>query len=70
MKSDLAYCRAAHLRDGFISPVPFFSGEDVARHHLIMENAETSIGNLHYRAKVHNILRSPFELAASDSLVS
>jgi len=50
-------------RDGFVSGIDVISSEDAARHRDAMEAAETAFGNVHYKTKVHTILRSPFELA-------
>lgn len=54
---------ASYARDGFISPVRFLSTRQALGHRQIMESAEAVVGSLHYKAKVHTILRSPFELA-------
>ena len=53
----------SYARDGFVSPVEILSAEEAARHRGRLEAAEAEIGPLHYMAKVHTILRSPFELA-------
>lgn len=52
-----------YARDGYLSPVDILSAEEAACHRAAMEAAEAKIGPLHYRAKVHTILRSPLALA-------
>lgn len=69
MSLNLASYRPNYYQDGFLSPIRLFSAEEAARHRRIMENAEAKIGNLHYKAKVHTILRSPFELASHRSVL-
>ncbi len=51
-----------YLRDGYASPVPILSGEEVARHRQILEEAEAEQGALHYKAKMHTVLPSAWEL--------
>lgn len=63
MQQDPEDYTSAFIRDGFVSPVRIISEADVGDHRRIMEDAERKIGALHYQAKVHTILRSPFELA-------
>ncbi len=50
-------------RDGFISPVDILPGAEAARHRARLEEAESKFGPLHYKTKVHTILRSPLALA-------
>ena len=69
MQLDLADKADIFRRDGFISPVRLFSQKVATRHRRIMEDAERRIGCLHYQAKVHTILRSPFELASHKSVL-
>lgn len=57
-------CVAAYGRDGFLSPVRILSSEEALGHRQRLEEAESKIGPLHYKAKVHTVLRSPYELAA------
>ena len=60
---DLAAIKAAYERDGYVSGLPILSSAEAARHRRAMEQAEERTGPLHYKTKVHTILRSPFELA-------
>ena len=55
--------RAKYQRDGYISGVDIISPEDAAYHRQQMETAEMEFGPLHYRSKIHTILRSPLQLA-------
>ena len=50
-------------RDGYLSPVRVMDASAAAVHRERMERAEAELGDLHYQAKVHTILRSPLELA-------
>jgi ectoine hydroxylase-related dioxygenase (phytanoyl-CoA dioxygenase family) len=52
-----------YMRDGFLSPVEILNEDEAARHRARMEAAEATAGALHYKTKVHTILRSPYELA-------
>ncbi len=56
-------------QQGFISPVHVISAEESAIHRMIMEDVEDQIGPLHYKAKIHTIMRSPFELATHPNLL-
>lgn len=63
--SPLGWLQAAecYARDGFLSPVDILTSAEAAHHRARLEAAEAKIGPLHYKAKVHTILRSPLELA-------
>ncbi len=52
-----------YMRDGFLTPVEILNEGEAARHRARMEAAEAKFGALHYKTKVHTILRSPMELA-------
>ena len=64
MPLEIANYANRYDRDGFVSPIPFFSAVEATDHRQIMEDTEARIGNLHYKAKVHTILRSPFDMAS------
>ena len=53
----------AYERDGFISPIAIVGEEEAARHRAALEAAEARVGPLHYKAKIHTVLRSAHELA-------
>lgn len=52
-----------YARDGFVFPVAILGAAEAARHRARLEQAEAKVGALHYKGKVHTILRSPYELA-------
>lgn len=60
---DLQGLRRRYRRDGYISGIEILSLEAAAGHRAAMEAAESKIGSLHYKTKVHTILRSPLRLA-------
>lgn len=60
---DLQELKEAYLRDGFVSSVEILDSMEAAQHRSAMEQAESKIGPLHYKTKVHTILRSPLHLA-------
>ena len=62
LSEDLQNAAERFGRDGFLSPVDILGEEKVARHRAAMEAAEVEIGPLHYRPKIHTILRSPLAL--------
>jgi len=60
---DLDSLMRDYSRDGYVSAIDILDAETAARHRAAMEAAETDFGPLHYKTKIHTILRSPFELA-------
>ncbi len=63
-----------HLKDrydseGFVSPIRILDGSGTVRHRVALEDAEARIAPLHYKFKVHTILRSPFELATHPAML-
>jgi hypothetical protein len=63
MSTNLEQLKQSYLSDGYFSGVSVVSASKAARHREALERAETRIGPLHYKTKVHTILKSPFELA-------
>ncbi len=61
--ADLQSLSQCYRRDGFISGIEILSPVEAADHRHAMEGAESKIGSLHYKTKVHTILRSPLRLA-------
>ena len=53
----------SYKHDGFISGIEIMSAAEAATHRKALERAESLIGSLHYKSKIHTILRSPLELA-------
>jgi ectoine hydroxylase-related dioxygenase (phytanoyl-CoA dioxygenase family) len=60
---DLQDLKETYLRDGFVSAVAILNATEAAQHRAVMESAESKTGPLHYKTKVHTILRSPLHLA-------
>lgn len=54
---------AAYTRDGYVSGVEIVSQTEAAEHRAALEAAEAAHGPLHYKAKMHTIMRSPLALA-------
>lgn len=52
-----------YRRDGYISGVPIVTEAEAAEHRRILEDAEAQRGPMHYRSKMHTVMRSPLELA-------
>ena len=62
--SELGRIADRYARDGYVSGVRIMGEETAAVHRRRLEEAEAQVGLLHYKAKVHTVLRSPFELAS------
>jgi len=56
--------RSLYQNQGFLTGVEILGQREAARHRRILEDAENSIGALHYKSKIHTILRSPYKLSA------
>jgi len=56
--------RDRYSRDGFVAPVELLSEDEAAGHRQRLELAETQLGPLHYRDKIHTLLGSPYNLAS------
>ena len=56
-------------REGFVGPVRVVTATEAAAHRRAMERAEARLGPLHYRDKVHTVLRSAYELAIHPTLL-
>lgn len=61
--TDFAALAAAYRRDGYASPVEIVTEAEAAVHRARLERAEARMGPLHYKAKAHTVLTSPWELA-------
>ncbi len=55
---------------GFLSPVDVLTESQALKHRGYVEDAEVRIGSLHYQAKMHTILKSPWELAAHPNILA
>lgn len=60
---DLNRISQDYKSNGFVSGIDILTPEEAEAHRLRLEQAEAQVGPLHYKAKTHTILRSPFELA-------
>ncbi len=66
---DLDKIAAAYDRDGYVSGVRLISEDNAREHRASLEDAEAEIGSMHYKPKVHTILRSPLELATMPAVL-
>ena len=46
---------ATYEKNGYVSPVRLISEQNAIHHRGLLEEAETSFGNMHYRSKIHTI---------------
>jgi hypothetical protein len=53
---------------GFLSPIDVLSEEQAMKHRQNMEDVEQQIGPVHYMAKMHTILRSPYDLVVHPNI--
>ncbi|MGI9317108.1 MAG: phytanoyl-CoA dioxygenase family protein [bacterium] len=58
-----------YARKGYISPIQIIDQNIANAHRTVMEEIESQIGPLHYRAKIHTVMRSPYELATHPKLL-
>ena len=49
-------------RDGYVSGIRLLEDAEAKKHRNALESAEQTQGKLHYKAKIHTIFQSPFEL--------
>ncbi len=59
---ELGRLKQAYERDGYISGIPVITPDEAAGHRKAMEDIEATFGALHYKTKIHTIMRSPMEL--------
>jgi ectoine hydroxylase-related dioxygenase (phytanoyl-CoA dioxygenase family) len=58
-----------YARDGFLSGIDILSPTSALQHRQALENAESKVGSLHYKTKVHTILKSAYDLAVDPGLL-
>jgi ectoine hydroxylase-related dioxygenase (phytanoyl-CoA dioxygenase family) len=58
-----------YQRDGFVSAIEILTAETALKNRRTLEEAEAKVGSLHYKTKVHTILRSAYELAIHPRLL-
>ena len=63
MHNNIDALKQTYLRDGFVAPVNIVDAPTAAAHRQMLESAEAQVGGLHYKSKIHTILKSPLELA-------
>ena len=56
-------------RDGFVYPVDIIDLDQAHRHRRQLEHAESVVGPLHYRSKIHTLLTSPRELVTHQPIM-
>ncbi len=49
--------------DGYLTAIRLLSAQEAGNQRTILEQAEAQVGPLHYKTKIHTLLRSPFEVA-------
>ena len=54
---------ADYERDGYVSAVPILTEAEASRHRAQLEAHEEAQGQIHYKAKLHTVMTSPYELA-------
>ena len=52
-----------YREDGYVSGVPILSADETAAHRRALEDAEAAQGPLHFKAKLHTVMTSPYQLA-------
>lgn len=60
--AELQDIKQNYERDGYVSGIEILSEKEAAGHRKAMEDTEAKIGPVHYKNKIHTILRSPLEL--------
>ncbi len=61
--------RKSYECNGYVSPVRILDSVEAAKHRMASEDAEARVGPLHYKFKVHTILRSPLDLATHPAML-
>lgn len=54
--------RTQYRDQGFLSTIDIIDATEAARYCRELEHAEDRVGRLHYKCKIHTVLRSPYEL--------
>ena len=61
--------RKIYDKDGYLSPIDIITKDEAKNHRNRLELAETKIGSLHYKSKVHTIIKSAYELATNRKML-
>lgn len=56
-------------RDGYVPPVPILTEAESAQHRERLEALEAAEGQIHYKAKLHTVMTSPYELATDPKVL-
>ena len=59
-----------YKQQGYLSAIDVIDADQAAKHRSQLEKAESQIGPLHYRSKIHTVLRSPAELACHPGVLN
>ena len=57
-KTKINDLREIYDQDGYLSPIDIITKYEAKYHRNRLELAETEIGSLHYKSKVHTIIKS------------
>ena len=60
---DLQQLAEDYAERGFVSRIDILTKTEAEHHRSLLERAEADFGALHYKAKVHTVMTSPFALA-------
>lgn len=55
--------------DGYLTSIRLLSEQEANHQRTILEKAESQVGPLHYKTKVHTLLRPPFEVATQKNVL-
>ena len=58
-----------YFENGFLSPVNIIDQDEALKHRKKLEDAEEILGPLHYKSKIHILLKSAFDLAANKNIL-
>lgn len=58
-----------YFEKGFLSPVKIIDQDEALNHRKKLEDAEKKLGPIHYKSKVHTVLKSAFDLATSKNIL-
>ena len=69
MDKNLAQIKSNYEQNGYVSGLKVIDKAQAAQHQLALETAEEKIGTLHYKPKIHTLLKSPYELVTLPSVL-
>ena len=58
-----------YFENGFLSPVKIIDHDEALNHRRKLEDAEKKLGTIHYKSKVHTVLKSAFDLATNKNIL-